>query len=234
MNFTKTFAAVAVAGALSVATLAAVTMATGTDRALASSGMSGEGSHGKNSHGKKMCAQGKHGKHGGYGRHGDGAKRPDRLAARLSAMETEIGIRAEQLDDWRDFTDALQATMKPSSMRPGGPGKMASGETAEPFSFAERLADRTIARADEAKKLKDAVAKLRTTLTSEQLEKVKVIEERFRARMAKYHGWDRGKHGKYNRGGRGMNAPQAKPGSGTAPESAPAPAEAADDDGDDS
>ncbi|MDJ0513329.1 MAG: Spy/CpxP family protein refolding chaperone [Methyloceanibacter sp.] len=202
MKLTKTLATVAVAGALSVAGLAAVTMATGTQHALAYAGSHGEGSKGK------MCQRGKYGKHGKHGKHSRGPKGPERLAARLSAMETQIGIRAEQLDDWRNFTDALQATMKPPFMRPAGSPKMAPGGDAEPFSMAEGLANRTIERAEEAEKLKAAVAKLRTTLSPEQLEKVTQIEDRFRARMARYHGW---KHGK----------PSA--------DTSPAPAEAAPD-----
>jgi hypothetical protein len=50
-------------------------------------------------------------------------------------------------------------------------------------------------RANEAEKLKTAVAKLRTTLSAEQLEKVSQIEDRFRARMARHHGWKHGTRG---------------------------------------
>jgi len=198
MKLTKTITAVAVAGALCVGGLAAVTMATGGHQALAYSGSQGDGPKGK------MCQRGKHGKHG---KHSRGQKGPGRLAERLSVMETEIGIRAEQLDDWRDFTDALQATMKPPFMRAGGPAKMARGAKAEPFAMAEGLANRSIERAQDAEKLKAAVAKLRTTLTPEQLEKVTQIEDRLRARMARHHGWKHGwKHGK-----RGPGTPPPAP-----------------------
>jgi len=203
MKLTKTLAAVAVAGALSVAGLTAVTLATGTERAWAYPGSHGDGHKGK------MCERGKHGKHGHHRR---GPKGPDRLAERLSTMETQIGIRTDQLDDWRDFTDALQATMKPPLMRPGGPGKMTAGETPPPFSLAEGLADRTIGRAEEAEKLKSAVAKLRSTLTPEQLAKVTQIETQFRERMARHHGWNHGKRGP------GAKPPAASPDSAPAPE----------------
>ncbi|TIO08117.1 hypothetical protein [Mesorhizobium sp.] len=119
----------------------------------------------------------------GFGRQHMGPPPEFRLAARLSALETRIGVRAEQLDAWRDYTSALQAVLARPDHGPdgpgrrgpdagvrGGPGSDADHGTRDPFAFQERLADDLTERAASAVKLKQAIAALRVKLTPEQLE----------------------------------------------------------------
>lgn len=108
---------------------------------------------------------------GGPGGLGPGwGHRPDfrmKLARDLAGLETLIGIRADQLDAWRDYTSALLAVAGPP--RPPMPpmGTPADGKGA--FAPAERLADAAIARAEAAETLKSAIAALRDKLSPEQI-----------------------------------------------------------------
>jgi hypothetical protein len=171
MKTSPKFVPLLVVAILGISGLALLTSAWGES----SAGMR-RGSH---HHGKlARCDAPHHGRGFGHGRHG-----PGRLAQRLSVMETEIGIRADQIDVWRDFTDAALAVMK----RPSFP------DTADkaPFALAKSMADQTIARAKSAEQLLKAIDALRAKLTPEQLNKVANIEARFRAHFGRAHGPDR-------------------------------------------
>ncbi|HEY9347572.1 MAG TPA: hypothetical protein VIQ53_19770 [Inquilinus sp.] len=105
---------------------------------------------------------------GGPGPDRPGIWRPDfkmKLARDLAGLETLIGIRADQLDAWRDYTSALLAVAEP----PRPPMPQADGKSLEAFSPAERLADAAIARADAAETLKSAITALRDKLSPEQI-----------------------------------------------------------------
>ena len=113
-------------------------------------------------------------------KHGEMGRPPHPpLAARLAETETEIGIRAGQLDAWRDFTDALIAVIEPPKP-PQRPLEAEARKVPEPFALATRIGTDAVARGQKAEALLKSIEALRAKLTPEQLTKLAAVEERLR------------------------------------------------------
>jgi hypothetical protein len=100
-------------------------------------------------------------------------ERPKALAFadQLSAIAVLVGVKAEQLNAWRDYTTALQAvlgnTESHARLRKADRDDLPPAQG--PFEREERLSNAIIEKADAAQKLKSAIVTLRAVLTSEQL-----------------------------------------------------------------
>jgi hypothetical protein len=193
MNTSPKLVPILVVASLGIASLTLLTSAWGDTggapvQASWSSNFDGPGSRGDGPDGwhPHYCWRAHwEGPDGGRGFHHQRWRDPAFLATRLSALETEIGIRANQLDAWRDFTDSLIAVLK----RPERPQQTAEGgpdNKPQPLSLVQHIADNAIARGKSAENLSKAIETLRTKLTPEQLAKVSELEAKFRA-----HHWQR-------------------------------------------
>lgn len=95
-----------------------------------------------------------------------------RLAGLLAAQETAIGIRPDQMEAWRAYSEALLALIPDRAAVVSLVGKPDEGP--EAFGRAEALSDALVNYADKARVLKQAITDLRAKLTSEQLEAARV------------------------------------------------------------
>ncbi|WLT08670.1 hypothetical protein RAM19_11900 [Bartonella apihabitans] len=109
-----------------------------------------------------------------------GAERPEHfkgphagmhMAEKLSAMETALGIRTNQLDAWRKYTSSLVDLVDVTPPPPPAPDAKPAPDAVKPI-FGEPIADRAIDRAEKAKKFKTAAEELRKVLDADQLSKL--------------------------------------------------------------
>ncbi len=166
--------------------------------------------------GDRFARMGRHHRH-----HRDGNMQM-RLAGKLAAAETALGIRSDQLDAWRDFTSKLIAFATPPWQRDRGaaadraasgdiqmkagnakgdatpPDVPPAGADGKSFGMLDRMLDGAIQRGEDAKALKASLQKLESVLTPEQVQMAHTLM-RSEARMGgRHHGWrGGGYHGRH-------------------------------------
>lgn len=120
------------------------------------------------------------------------------MAEKLAAMETAVGIRSNQLDAWRKYTSSLVDLVEVTPPPAPAPDAKPAPDAVKPI-FGEPIADRTIDRAEKAKKFKTAAEELRKVLDADQLQKL----ERY---ALPHHGPKDGPEGP-----KGPDAPEPRP-----------------------
>lgn len=163
----KWISALVLAGTVSVAGLT-IHAASADDAAPNTPPQAGEIGHG----GRPFAQEGRF--------QGPGAHGPDlRLAEQLSAAETLIGVRSEQLDVWRDYTNALLALLQPPM--PPAVSPQAGGEATapKPFDRETRLIQDAEQRAAKAQTLAKSIDALKVKLTPDQLTRLADADLRF-------------------------------------------------------
>lgn len=93
------------------------------------------------------------------------------MAEKLSAMETAVGIRSNQLDAWRKYTSSLVDLVDMTPPPPPAPDEKPAPDKAKPI-FGEPIADRVLDQTEKAKKFKTAAEELRKVLDADQLQKL--------------------------------------------------------------
>lgn len=109
----------------------------------------------------------------------------------LSAQETALGIRSDQMDAWRGYTTALIALL-PSGERLGRWTEEKHRAEAQAFDLAQDIAIAAIERAEKARALQDAVSTLKTALTPEQMSMAKQMQATLIERIVRFLEWRRG------------------------------------------
>jgi len=93
------------------------------------------------------------------------------LSTGLSIQETAIGIRTDQQDVWRAYTNAVRAMVPEREIVTGLLGREGENEDGpDAFARPEAIADMVLAGNAKAETLKRAVTDLRAKLSPEQLE----------------------------------------------------------------